>query len=290
MRSMTGLGSADAPLGKGKVIASVRSVNHRYLDMRVRVPPELADASFTIERHARKRLERGRFDITVRVEGAALPPRRLDPERARALFADLVGLRDELAPEASVNLEALTGMAELILAPEPDLSGHAESAVLTALDGALQRLKEMRAREGSALKQELARRLQEMRGAATQITERGSAAAEEHRARVRDRLDRLLSERSLTVDEPRLETELAVLAERSDITEELVRLESHFEQLEELMNKDEAVGRRMDFLLQEVSREANTIGSKCQDATLSHTVVDLKAETERMREQVQNVE
>ena len=290
MRSMTGLGVGEAPLGDGKVIVSVRSLNHRYLDMRVRTPTELGDLSFAIERRARELLSRGRYDVAVRVEGPALPPPRLSPDRARALFEDLRGLRDELAPESSLGIEVLGSMASLITAPAKDAAESAGPASLAALEQALGALDEMRTQEGAALQRDMNLRLEQMRLERANIASRVVVATKEHAVRVRERVDRLLQERNLGADEMRLETELALLAERGDITEELVRLDSHFDQLEQLIESGDKVGRRIDFLLQEVGREANTVGSKSQDATMSHTVVNLKAEIERMREQVQNVE
>ncbi len=290
MRSMTGLGVGEAPLGDGKVIVSVRSLNHRYLDMRVRTPTELGDLSFAIERRARELLSRGRYDVAVRVEGPALPPPRLSPDRARALFEDLRGLRDELAPESSMGIEVLGSMASLITAPAKDAAESAGPASLAALEQALGALDEMRTQEGAALQRDMKLRLEQMRLERANIASRVVVATKEHAVRVRERVDRLLQERNLGADEMRLETELALLAERGDITEELVRLDSHFDQLEQLIESGDKVGRRIDFLLQEVGREANTVGSKSQDATMSHTVVNLKAEIERMREQVQNVE
>lgn len=290
MRSMTGLGVGEAPLGDGKVIVSVRSLNHRYLDMRVRTPTELSDLAFAIERRARELLSRGRYDVTVRVEGPALPPPRVSPTLARALFDDLRALRDELAPGTPMGIDVLGSMASLITAPAEDAAESAEPATLSALERALESLDDMRTREGAALRREMELRLDQMREARGSIASRIVVATREHQARVRERVDRLLQERNLGADEMRFETELALLAERGDITEELVRLESHFDQLGQLIESGDKVGRRIDFLLQEVGREANTIGSKSQDATMSHTVVNLKAEIERMREQVQNVE
>lgn len=287
---MTGLGVGEAPLGDGKVIVSVRSLNHRYLDMRVRTPTELGDLSFSIERRARELLSRGRYDVAVRVEGPALPPPRLSPDRARALFEDLRALRDELAPESPMGIEVLGSMASLITEPAKDAAESAGPASLAALERALGALDEMRTQEGAALQRDMKLRLEQMRSERANIASRVVVATKEHAVRVRERVDRLLQERNLGADEMRLETELALLAERGDITEELVRLDSHFDQLEQLIDSGEKVGRRIDFLLQEVGREANTIGSKSQDATMSHTVVNLKAEIEKMREQVQNVE
>jgi uncharacterized protein (TIGR00255 family) len=148
----------------------------------------------------------------------------------------------------------------------------------------------MRGCEGESLRIELVRRLNAARHLRNQVDQRSRDAAPQFRDRMKERLDRLLCDTNVKVDEGRLELELAILADRGDFAEELARLDSHFEQFGVLLGTEGAVGRRLDFLLQEIGREANTVGAKCQDSLLSHLIVDLKSEIERMREQVQNVE
>jgi uncharacterized protein (TIGR00255 family) len=148
----------------------------------------------------------------------------------------------------------------------------------------------MRRQEGEALLRELSARLASARKLRATISLRGPEMLDGYRTRLRDRLDRLLSESGVQVDAGRLEAEIVILADRSDVTEELVRLDSHFDQFTRLLNADGPVGRRLDFLLQEIGRESNTIGAKSQDAPIAHLVVEMKAELERIREQVQNVE
>jgi uncharacterized protein (TIGR00255 family) len=144
--------------------------------------------------------------------------------------------------------------------------------------------------EGDALKRELTLRLAAVEALRKELDASSGHMLASYRVRLSDRLERLLRDGSARLDPGRLEAEVAILADRSDVTEELVRLASHFDQFEKLLAASDPVGRRLDFLLQEIGREANTIGSKCQDAKLSHFVVEMKAEVERMREQVQNVE
>ncbi len=290
MRSMTGFGVGAAPLGGGRVLCEVRSLNHRYLDVRVRTPTELSDQCFLLEQLARERLARGRFDIGVRLEGPALASAELDVERARSAYRALLGLRDELAPGTELPLGILASLPELFRSRTSVDPDQAAAALVQALDAALERLDAMRQAEGTALERELAERLATLRSLRASVAERSGELVPAYRARLRERLERLLSDTHVRIDSGRLEIELGVLADKSDITEELVRLESHFQQLAELLRSGEAVGRRVDFLLQEVSREVNTIGAKSQDAPLAHLVVEMKAEIERMREQVQNVE
>jgi uncharacterized protein (TIGR00255 family) len=290
MRSMTGFGVGDAPLGDGRVVCEARSLNHRYLDVRVTVPPELGAHAFHLEQLARARFERGRLDVVVRLEGAGLGALELDVERARAAFQALRRLRDELAPDQDLPLELLAAAPDLFRQPR-GLDGATTRAALTAAFGhALDALETMRGREGRALAEELARLLASLREHRGHVARAAPELAAAARRRLRERLDRLLDPAQIQLDAGRLEAELAVLADRSDVTEELARLDIHFAELDKLLGSDEPVGRRLDFLLQEVGREANTIGAKCQDAAMAHRVVALKTDIERMRQQGQNVE
>jgi len=287
---MTGFGVGDAPLGDGRVTVELRALNHRFLDVRVRLPEELLEHSFFIEQLARESLARGRFDIGVRLEGAALPPPQFSVERARALYRGLCQLRDELAPGTDLPITALTGMPDLVTTPTSADSESARGALKAAFELALGRLDEMRVQEGSALSRELHTRLDSARRLRGTISARGGEMLDGYRTRLRERLDRLLSESGVQLDPGRLEAEVVILADRSDVTEELVRLDSHFDQFAHVLAAEGPVGRRLDFLLQEIGRESNTIGAKSQDAKISHLVVEMKAELERIREQVQNVE
>jgi uncharacterized protein (TIGR00255 family) len=287
---MTGFGIGDAPLGDGRVTVELRALNHRFLDVRVRLPEELLEHSFFIEQLARENLARGRFDIGVRLEGAALPPPQFSVERARALYRGLCQLRDEVAPGTDLPITALTGMPDLVTTPTSADSASARAALATAFELALARLDEMRVQEGSALSRELHARLESARRLRDTVSARGGEMLDGYRTRLRERLERLLSESGAQLDPGRLEAEVVILADRSDVTEELVRLGSHFDQFAHVLAADGPVGRRLDFLLQEIGRESNTIGAKSQDAKISHLVVEMKAELERIREQVQNVE
>jgi uncharacterized protein (TIGR00255 family) len=287
---MTGFGVGDAPLGDGRLVLELRSLNHRFLELRVRLPTELSDHAFWLEQLARERLTRGRFDLGVRLEGAAIPPPRFAIDRARAIYRTLEQLRDELAPGTPLPVATLASLPDVLTLPGSVDAGEARRALETALARALNELESMRQSEGAALARALSERLAAARSYRDGIAARADELVEGYRARLHDKLGRLLRDAGVALDSGRLETEVALMADRSDITEELVRLDSHYAQFEELLHKDDAVGRRLDFLLQEVSREVNTVGAKCQDAPVAHLVVALKAEVERLREQVQNVE
>lgn len=290
MQSMTGYGSGRAALGEGHVVLEMRTVNHRYLDVRVRLPSRIQSRVSVVERVIRAQITRGRVDVTARFEGQTLPSTTLDMDRARAAYRDLISLRDALSPEDPVPLSLLSLV--------PDLFGSQVEVDEEALDRSLERATRaaceaviaMRNKEGNALAAELRSRLDDLESDRSTLEASVPRWVETRRDRLRDRVQSLLSNVGAELDPARLEQEIALLADRSDVAEELVRLESHRKQMLELIeNSDTAVGKRIDFLLQEMAREVNTIGSKVQDGTITGTVVSLKATIEQMREQAQNV-
>lgn len=286
MRSMTGFGAGTAVLAGAKLGVEIRAVNHRYLDLRVRAPDQLPHLASAIESLARERLTRGRFDVQVRFDGAATAM-AIDKVRARSVFAAFKELRDELAPNEDVPLGLLGAIPELFV-PAIERDGEALHAALAqAFDQAKAALDEMRDREGAALADDFRRRLATTRTLMATIRERAPAVVDLHRKRLAERVERLRD--GLTLDAARLEQEIVLFADKIDVAEELTRLEAHVDHFEALMSQNEA-GRQLNFVLQEASREVNTIGAKCQDVAVAHAVVDLKTEIERLREQVQNVE
>jgi uncharacterized protein (TIGR00255 family) len=290
MRSMTGYGSGRAALGEGHVVLDVRTVNHRFLDVRVRLPSRIQSRAPAVERVIRSRLERGRVDVTGRFEGQTLPQPMLDVDRARSVYAQLTALRDELNPNEPVPLALLSSVPELFVINRDIDEGALDAALEEAAEAACQAVVSMRDKEGQALASELRARLGDLEGILNALTPALPALTESRRTRLRDRLQTLLSDTKAPLDPARLEQEIAILAERSDVTEELVRLESHRLQMLELTeNSNAPVGKRIDFLLQEMARESNTIGSKIQDGTITPHVIALKACIEQMREQAQNV-
>lgn len=286
---MTGFGVGEAEAPAGRLVLEVRAVNHRFLDVRVRAPRELGDLVSFAEQIARERLSRGRVEVGIRVEGSAPTAIALDRDRARAAFEALSALRDELAPGSEVPLTLLATVPDLFTAAIDRERDSMRAACKVAFDRAVDALERMRGDEGEALAGDLRARLGAVRKCADAIATRGPQIVDHHQRRLKQRVSRLTGP-DVPLDPGRLEQEIALLADRSDVTEELTRLASHCAQFDTLVNGQEACGRRLDFLLQEMVREVNTIGSKAQDAEVAHLVVEVKSELERMREQVQNVE
>jgi uncharacterized protein (TIGR00255 family) len=290
MQSMTGYGSGRAPLGEGQVVLELRTVNHRFLDVRVRLPSRIQGRTPTVERVIRARLERGRVDVTARFEGQTLPQPTLDLDRARAVYGELAAVRDALNPDEPVPLALLSSVPDLFVVNRIIDEEALDRALEQAAKEACSAVVSMRDKEGAALGSELASQLSELGARIAALKVAVPEMLEGRRTRLRDRLDALLAGVDAELEPSRLEQEIAVLADRSDVAEELVRLDSHRDQMLELIENSSApVGKRIDFLLQEMAREANTIGSKVQDGAMTTHVIALKACVEQMREQAQNV-
>ncbi len=288
---MTGFGSASAHADELALSVEIRSVNHRHLDVRTHLPPEIASLSKSLEEIVRKRLSRGRVDLSVQLgarDGGAARP-IVDIDAARAYYAACQHIAQVLEIPLTVSAEHVVDAASNLRAPPPPLDLEPiEAALGGAVDSALTALITMREAEGRALAEELAghiERVRELRGAIADDIDR---VVREKKRKLEVRVQELLGD--ATLDPARVAQEIALLADRMDVTEELERLASHCDQFNGLLSMDSSVGRKLDFLIQEMNREANTIGSKCADAALAHVVVELKAELERMREQAQNVE
>jgi uncharacterized protein (TIGR00255 family) len=292
IRSMTGFGAGRAQAGSETVAAELRSVNGKFCDVRTHLPRDLAGLEQVVARIVKSRVARGVVDVTVHresegaVRGATpavdLPLAAAYAKAFRELQAEL-GLAGEVTVHDLIGLDGVVTLADRA----PDLGPLAE-AVERALSAALDALEEMRRREGEALARDLAARLTALEKGAAAIR----AAAPESVQAYRERLVARVAElsRGVPVDPARLAQEVAFFADRVDVAEELTRLASHLSQMRALLGSDAPAGRRLEFLVQEVNREVNTVGSKSQHAGISAQVVELKAELERIREQVANVE
>lgn len=289
MLSMTGYGLASAPFGGGTLVVEARALNHRFLELRTRFPPSLIDHAGCVDEIARKVLGRGRIEFTARFEGAPPGHVALDRQRAKSAMQALRELRDELGLAEPVPLALLAAVPGLFVEATDDPK-DTRAAVEQAVSGACRELVRMRRAEGTALAADLTARVGQIRALCDELSTRAGEIADRYRDRLRRRIGTLLTGTGVTLDGGRLEQEVAVLAERSEVSEELTRLRSHCQQFEGLLTQgDEPVGRKLEFLLQEMGREVNTIGSKVDDLDLTGHVLSCKAELERLREQVQNV-
>ncbi len=291
IKSMTGYGRREAAYAGGTVVAEIRSVNHRYCEVVVKVPRLLSSLEAECKQLVQAHCQRGRVDVSLSVFGAAGDDRALSLDRslAKQYHQLLRQLKRELRLDGSIDLALFAGLRDIFTVSDrlaPDRRLHRQAKALLA--SAAADLDAMRRREGRALAEDLTQRLTIVRTHVRAIHGRAPAVAQEHLARMKGRVEQLLGGGHL--DQGRLYQELAIVADRSDVTEELTRLDSHLAQFAESLKSREAVGRRLDFLLQEIGREVNTIGSKANDSEIAARVVELKTELEKIREQVQNVE
>ncbi|MBI3127872.1 MAG: YicC family protein [Candidatus Tectomicrobia bacterium] len=287
--SMTGYGSGQRPLRGGTLTVEARSVNHRFLEASVRGPRWSLSLESEVREAIKARFARGRFDVYIRLDETADGAPAVDPAAARALVNSLRALAKDLKLPGDVDISLLAGFRDAL---RPQESSFAEEELrgplLGALGEALDTLGGMRRREGAALDLDLMGLLAEVERICGEIRERVPEAREAIQSRLRERLVKLAE--GLTLDPGRLEQELIYAAERGDISEELSRLESHIVQFREMLAAPGPAGRKLDFLVQEMNREANTIASKSSDLPLTQRAVDLKSAIERIREQVQNAE
>jgi uncharacterized protein (TIGR00255 family) len=291
-RSMTGFGTGQAPTAGSLISVELRSVNHRFLDLRMNLPAELAAIALDAEQWLRSKLKRGRVDATCRIQSSRSAA-GIDRARARAAFLALRELRDELAPGTELPLGVLAAIPDLFRPPAVAERDELFATFAAAADMAVVALHQMRAIEGIALARHIRTELTNARNSCAVITREGPLGVEAHRERLRERISRLLAGvvvGDAAIDAGRLEVEVVVAADRCDVSEELARLACHFDQLDELLGIDDAVGKKLDFLLQEMVREANTIGSKSQSVAIAREVVELRTAIDRMREQAQNIE
>jgi len=296
IRSMTGYGQAAFEVEGAAFEVELRSVNHRHLDVKARLPRGLAGYEADLRAQVAERLVRGKVDLTVRATsaGAALADSvELDLAVAARYLEAARALRQEHGVGGELDVRGLLALPGVARVVERELGEEAaRGALRAALGAALDSLVAMREAEGAALDRDLRGRLERLEALAREIEGRAGEVQRAVRDRLRKRAEQLREETGL-LDEARLHQELVWAADRLDVSEECVRLHSHVGQFRALLDAAgarEPAGRRLDFLLQEMGREANTIGSKSADAPVAHRVVELKTELERIREQVQNVE
>jgi uncharacterized protein (TIGR00255 family) len=292
---MTGFGRAQFDVEGVHFGVEARSVNHRHLDLRLRLPRVLTACEPAARDRIRAALSRGKVDVTVTTpqEGIGLQRLQIDLATAREYARAAEELARDTGLAGPLSLDALLTLPGVATFGERDLpSAELEAGFFTAVDEVMAALDDMRVREGAALERDLRERLETVLALVDSLADRSDTVREAAADRLRRRAAQLELE-SGVLDEGRLHQEIVLAVDRMDITEEIVRLRSHVSQFREILEAagpGSPVGRRLDFLMQEFGREANTIGSKGSDSPIAHQVVELKTEIERMREQVQNVE
>ena len=290
MRSMTGCGRSQQREGAWEVTVELKAVNHRFLDIACRLPRSLAFLDEIVRKALNARLQRGHVDVFVTVARTDASDRQVQVDEAlAAAYRDAAErLAEVLGRAQRLDLAQLMAMEGVVTVTESDMDEEAVSAACRrAMDEAIDQLCAMREREGESLRADLTVHLDAAAALRENILLRAPKVVEDYRTRLQQRLAQLGAD---GVEPQRVAQEVAIMADRCAIDEELSRLESHIGQLRAYLDTKGEIGKKLDFLIQEMNREANTIGSKASDAQIAQQVVDLKSEIEKLREQVQNVE
>ena len=291
IRSMTGYGLGEKSANGFEAIVEVRSLNHRFLDVAMRLPRVLSSYEESVKEIVRRYVDRGRINVAIsfKNEQQDATDLKIDARNARHYKELLEGLRDELGLAGAITIDHLLHFSEVWTSDaQEEISEEGWNCVRLATEEAMKNLNGMREREGVEIMKDLQHRIEILQSRLQELQQLASARRREEFQKLYKRLADMIDTREL--DANRLELEIALLADRVDITEECIRFQSHNTLFLEATANETAAGRKLNFLLQEMNREANTIGAKANEATISHIVVDLKEEIEKLREQVQNLE
>ncbi|OPY86700.1 MAG: hypothetical protein A4E71_01393 [Smithella sp. PtaU1.Bin162] len=291
IKSMTGFGRVETAGQGRKIVVEAKSVNHRFLEISLRMPPSLFSMELELKKKISEKIKRGRIEIFIRMEAdnTGTPEMLLNMEAARNYFAVLRRLKDEFGFTDEISLKTLVGFRDIFSQPaEVEVSPEIIKQIEKALEEALNMLVHMRQEEGIAIYKDMEQRLDVIRTILEKVKVRAPQVVLEYQKRLAERIKELTA--GCMIDDARLAQETAIMAEKSDITEEIVRMHSHISQFVELLQSKEAEGKKIDFLLQEMNREINTTGSKNSDAEIARLVIEAKSELSKLREQAQNIE
>lgn len=293
IKSMTGFGRSEYTDGKRNITVEIKSVNHRYSDISIKMPRRYGFAEDKVKNAVKERIRRGKVDVSIMVENITENDVniKLNTMIAKQYYENLLELRKEFSVEGDITLQFLAGLPDVMKAI-PDVEDEEEitKAILIPVAEAAADLEKMRAVEGEKLAEDLIAKGRSIRSILDKIAERAPQVSIDYTARLRERITELIGG-SIEVPEDRILVEAAIFADKCAIDEEITRLGSHLIQLENIVTKStQPDGKKLDFLVQEMNREANTIGSKANDITITGYMLEIKSEIEKIREQVQNIE
>jgi len=293
IKSMTGYGRSESGWENKKLVVEIKSLNHRFLEVYVRLPNTFNLLELDIKKKIGDYISRGRLEVNVRLESeqglCPEPELELNRPLIRRYYDLYSQIKQEFAFTENITLSMLTGIKDAVLPAEKGFDlAEIWPKLEKVLEEALESLTTMRQKEGETLYRDLISRSDQIAKEIDTVRARSPQVILDYQKRLADRVKELTS--GIVIDETRLAQEVAMMAERSDITEEIVRFDSHMDQLKDMLRSEEPVGRKLDFLLQEMNREVNTIGSKSSDVAIARSVVDVKSELSKLREQIQNIE
>lgn len=293
IKSMTGYGVAERNLPLGKIAVEVRSLNHKYLDISLKLPRNFFPLEPKVRDLMKKGVSRGRVELIMRIDPSTSTVTRYRLEADMSLVEEYIHLLDSIKEKfglkGEVTLDQIAGVRELV--PFLEVQKETElywEEIASVAEQALKALDDSRRKEGEILEADLRGRVEQSRRLMEEIKDKAPLVVDAYRVRLRERMRALLE--GSDFDERRFHQEVAYFAERSDVSEEVIRMESHLRQFESKLTEAGPAGRGLDFILQEMNREVNTIGAKATNVDIAHKVIELKGELERMREQVQNIE
>jgi len=292
IRSMTGYGKGEVENQLYKLKIELKSVNHRYLDINVKLPRYLIYLEEGIKKLVKEKINRGKVDVFVNFDfaDASSLDVKVDIPLAKSFKKALEELKDELEIEDSIRLNNILSVSDVIKTEKKELDEDLVWETIREATGiALDKILQMREYEGEQLRNDIYTKLDNIEIISDRIEKRAPLVVDEYRGKLNDRINSILEDGTI-VDPDRLAVEVAIYADKSSIDEELTRLKSHVLQLRSILSEEDAIGRKLDFLIQEFNREVNTIGSKSSDTEIVKAVVELKSEIEKIREQVQNIE
>ena len=290
MKSMTGYARAEGRIGDRLCVVEIKTVNHRFLDIFLKTPRSLAPLELSLKKYLGTKIARGRVDATIQIDNGAGNNVRvsLNLPLAREYYQLINKLKEDLALQEKISLQHIIALPDVLVVEKTEDNISQEDEIKAIINQALDSLNAMRENEGEALKQDLQQRIDNISRLVSDIEAYSQLMTNAHREKMLKRFQEL--NLPFAIEEPRLLTEVFLLAERADITEEIVRAKSHLKQCQELLGFPDAIGRKLDFTLQEINREVNTMSAKAGDAKVSQAVIEIKSDLEKMREQVQNVE
>ena len=292
IKSMTGFGRGEFTDGKRNIICEIRSVNHRYSDIYVKMPRRYSFAEDKIKAIVKEVVNRGKVEVSLVVESITEEDIsiKLNEMVAAQYIENLKKIKEDFSVAGEITLDMIAALPD-VMKNVPDVEDEEEvlTAIEEALRAALHSFDKMRTAEGQKLAEDLTMRGELVRKYVSQISERAPEVVKEYTMKLNERIKELL-DGMIEIPEERILTEAAIFADKTSITEELVRLDSHITQLHQILGAGRSNGKKLDFLVQEMNREANTIGSKANDGEITSTVLEIKSEVEKIREQVQNIE
>ena len=291
IKSMTGYGRGRVEEGGRTFLVEIKSVNNRYLDINLRLPRQINALEDNIRKYIASRISRGKIDVYINQEKVSEDDIKItiDEQAAKAYYNAFSLLKEKFNLKDDITISLLTKSNDVIVVEKQEEDFDAIWSTLSkALEEAMNMFIDMRMREGLKLSNDILDRCELIREKVLKIESRSPEIVKEYREKILQRISEFLND--VEVDQARLLNEVAFFADKSSITEEIVRLESHIEQLKGAVSSSESVGRKLDFIIQEMNRETNTIGSKANDLYITNLVVDIKSELEKIREQIQNIE